>query len=225
MKHNHLTSLALFIIGAILFAFPSCDDDVVTIEAVDLGLPSGTKWASCNIGASSPHRLGSRFAWGETSPKKEYNYGNYKYKSANNSSYNKYVGDVNEYHGQVIITTIGDNKRYLEPEDDAATVNWGKKWHTPSLGEFEELSDYCTWEETTQSGIKGWRIKSNMNGNSIFLPIGDGDGYWTSHIAGYDFNAVNVVDGPVPTPKPGLSAFRISGYRYSGRFVRPVTRD
>jgi len=87
-------------------------------EWVDLGLPSGTKWATCNVGATSPKEFGNYFAWGETKPKSSYSEDNYMYNS---------------------------NPNVLPESDDAATVNWGKGWRMPTGEEFQELIDKCTW--------------------------------------------------------------------------------
>jgi hypothetical protein len=114
-------------------------------EWVDLGLPSGLKWATCNLGASTPGDYGNYYAWGETRPKSEY-------WSDNCSSYGKTWSDIG-----------GDSSR------DAATANWGGSWRMPTNGEFRELEDNCTWTWTTQNGHKGYRV-TGKNGQSIFLP-------------------------------------------------------
>ena len=120
-------------------------------EYVDLGLPSGTLWATCNIGANSPEECGDYFAWGETAPKLRY--------GSNNYSQHGYDGSE------------GSPKELL-PEDDAATVNWGSEWQMPNVRQFEELSNerYTTTELTTLNGVSGYKITSNSNGNSIFMP-------------------------------------------------------
>ena len=133
-------------------------------EWIDLGLPSGTKWATCNVGASSSEEYGDYFAWGETETKDDYFISYYKYCQGNNHSYTKYC--VSSEYGTV------DNKTELEPEDDAATVNWGDGWRMPSVEQQSELLDinytYSMW--TTVNGVNGYRITSKINGNSIFLP-------------------------------------------------------
>ncbi len=146
-------------------------------EYVDLGLPSGTLWATCNVGASSPKEIGDYFAWGETAPKDEYNWSTYKWMNAGHSSWkeiNKYTFADSQtgacwYSND---TFVGDGKTELDPEDDAATANWGSNWQMPSLEQIKELynSDYTTTEWTTQGGVNGRRITSKSNGNSIFLP-------------------------------------------------------
>ena len=104
-------------------------------EWVDLGLPSGTKWATMNVGASSPSDYGSYYAWGETSPKSNYTWQNLKYFISgdrfDNLKFSKYVSDST--HGTV------DNKKELDPSDDAAYVNWGSGWRMPSYAQQDEL--------------------------------------------------------------------------------------
>ena len=133
---------------------------------VDLGLPSGTLWATMNIGASSPEDYGDYFAWGETKPKDVYSKENYKwYKSdANGSGYTKYCRRTySGYNG------FADNKMRLDLEDDAAYVNWGPQWRMPTQGQQQELIENCTWTWTAINGVNG-QLVTGPNGNSIFLP-------------------------------------------------------
>ncbi len=113
---------------------------------VDLGLPSGIKWATCNVGASSPEEYGDYYAWGETSTKSDYS-------ESTSSTYGKDMSD------------IGGNAQY-----DVARNQWGSTWRMPTEAEFQELIDNCTWKWTTQNNVNGYRVKSKKNGNSIFLP-------------------------------------------------------
>ncbi len=133
-------------------------------EYVDLGLPSGLKWATCNVGATTPEEYGSYFAWGETEPKATYDLSNYKWCNGTADSMTKYCTD-SEYG-------IVDNKTTLELSDDAARVNWGGSWRMPTKAEQDELmdTDNCTWEWTTQNEVNGYKVTSKKNGNSIFLP-------------------------------------------------------
>lgn len=133
-------------------------------EYVDLGLPSGTLWATCNIGATVPEDFGSYFAWGETTEKDSYNRSNYKYAKTDDFLLTKYCGESNRgYEGFV------DNLTTLESEDDAATANWGINWRMPTEDECNELKQYCVCNWTTRNGVKGLEVKAS-NGNSIFLP-------------------------------------------------------
>ena len=131
---------------------------------VDLGLPSGIKWATCNVGATTPEEYGDYFGWGETEPKDYYDWGGYKYCNGTYKTMTKYC--TKSSYGTV------DNKTTLELSDDAAQVNWGGKWRMPTKAEIDELRDtfYCTWTWTTQNGVNGYKVTSKKNGNSIFLP-------------------------------------------------------
>lgn len=129
-------------------------------DYVDLGLPSGLMWATMNVGASKPEDYGEYFAWGETEPKSTYNWNTY-FDSVNGSSSN--FKKYNNYGG----------KTTLDPEDDAAHVNWGGAWRMPTIDELNELRNNCTWTWTSQNGVNGYKVVG-PNGNSLFLPA---DGY------------------------------------------------
>ena len=133
-------------------------------EWVDLGLPSGTLWATCNVGASSPEDYGDYFAWGETAPKDYYDWSTYKWCNGNDNTMTKYCdnGDYG-YNG------FTDGKTELDPEDDAAYVNCGPSWRMPTKGQQDELRDKCTWTWTQRNGVSG-NLVTGPNGNSIFLP-------------------------------------------------------
>ena len=131
-------------------------------EWVDLGLPSATLWATMNVGADSPEDYGDYFAWGETSPKEEYNWSTYKWCNGSSTIQTKYC--ISSSQGTV------DNKTVLELADDAANANWGGSWRMPTIAEQSELRTECTWTLTTQNGVKGYKVTSKINGNSIFLP-------------------------------------------------------
>lgn len=134
-------------------------------EWVDLGLPSGTKWATMNVGANSPSDYGSYFAWGETSPKSSYTWENLKYRISgdisDNVKFSKYV--ASSKYGNV------DGKKLLDLSDDAAYVNWGSGWRMPSKDQQDELREKCRWSWTTMGGHNGYKVVG-PNGNSIFLP-------------------------------------------------------
>ena len=172
-------------------------------DYVDLGL--SVKWATCNVGATSPSDYGSYFAWGETSTKSEYT-------EANSITYKKDMGD------------IAGNPQY-----DAARTNWGSTWRLPTKAECEELKNKCTWTWTTQGGHNGYRVTSKTNGNSIFVPAagcrygaslcyaGDYVYFWSSSPYGGDAELAYRL------------YFDSSGHcvdwgdRYYGRSVRPVS--
>ena len=137
---------------------------VDTHEWVDLGLPSGTLWATCNVGASTPEDYGDYFAWGETAPKDLYDWSTYKWCNGSEGKLTKYCTNSSYgYNGFV------DNKTELDPEDDAAYVNWGPSWRMPTHDQFLELIDNCTWQWTQRNGVYG-QLVSGPNGNTLFLP-------------------------------------------------------
>ena len=173
---------------------------------VDLGLPSGLKWATCNVGASTPGDYGKYFAWGETRTKSEY-------WSGNCSSYGKDWGDIG-----------GDSSR------DAARANWGGSWRMPTRAEFQELKDNCTWTWTTQNGKKGYRV-TGENGQSIFLPAtGYRRGDWLCHDGEFGFYWSSSPDEGSTGHAYGLyfsEGYRGVDwlYRNNGRSVRPVLEN
>ena len=132
----------------------------VGYDYVDLGL--SVKWATCNIGASKPEDYGDYFTWGETQPKSIYNWGTYKWCRGTKETQTK-------YNNQSSYGTL-DNKTQLDYSDDAACTNWGGSWRMPTKAEQDELREQCTWTWTTQNGVKGYKVTSKKNGNSIFLP-------------------------------------------------------
>ena len=198
-----------------------------TPGAVDLGLTSGLKWATCNVGANAPEEYGDYFAWGATAPQES----NYYYwdtcpfrtsgDSWDNVKFSKY--NTSSDYGPI------DNNTVLDPEDDAATANWGGTWRMPTIEEWQELLDECTWTWTTQNGVNGRLVTSNTNGNSIFLPaagyryntglgLAGSDGYyWSSSLStDYPYRACYV---DFYSDYYGWGYY----YRYDGFSVRPVT--
>ena len=142
-------------------------------EYVDLGLPSGTLWATCNVGANSPEEYGDYFAWGETWPKDYYDWSNYQYCMGSYGTLTKYCNDSSYgYNG------FTDNLTTLLPEDDAATANWGSGWRMPTKEEWVELYNSTTVAWMTQNSVNG-RLFTASNGNSLFLPA-----------AGYRFGSI-----------------------------------
>jgi hypothetical protein len=133
-------------------------------EYVDLGLPSGLLWATCNLGANAPEEYGDYFAWGETQPKSTYYWHTYLYCMGAIGTLTKYCNNsIYGYNG------FTDNLTTLLPEDDAATANWGSGWRMPTKEEWQELynNTTCTW--TIQNGVNG-RLFTAANGNSLFMP-------------------------------------------------------
>ena len=133
-------------------------------EWVDLGLPSGTLWATMNVGANAPEESGDYFAWGETEPKENYDWSTYKWCNGTNNTLTKYCTE-NAY-GTV------DNRIELEPADDAAYVNWSPVWRMPSREQFDELRGNCTWQWTTSNDVMGYLV-TGPNGNTLFFPAAD----------------------------------------------------
>ena len=133
-------------------------------DYVDLGLPSGNLWATCNLGAYQPHEHGDYFAWGETSPKKSYINSNYKF--GEEGSYSKYC--VYPKFG------ILDYKIVLEEKDDTARSIWGDSWFMPTQEDMIELLNYCEWwfvENYNETGVAGFVGMSKENLSTIFFPF------------------------------------------------------
>ena len=128
-------------------------------EYVDLGL--SVKWATCNVGATSPDEYGGYYAWGETEEKSSYDWSTYKWCYGYSDTQTKYC--TSNRYGTV------DNKTVLDPEDDVAHVKWGGSWRMPTRAERDELRNNCSWKWTTLNGVKGYEV-TGPNGNCIFLP-------------------------------------------------------
>jgi len=150
-------------------------------EYVDLGLPSGLKWATCNVGASQPEAYGGFYAWGETSTKEEYSWETYAYGTSNH---------ITKYFK----TGSAETSPTLEKTDDVASQLWGGSWRMPTAADWQELIDNCIWKLEFRNGVYGYRVSSKVYGNtnSIFLPAmgrivdganieeGCGGVYWSS---------------------------------------------
>ena len=205
-----------------------------TMEYVDLGLPSGLKWGKCNLGASKPSDYGDYYAWGETAPKAEYYWSNYKWTQVGLSDW-RYITKYTfaDGHTQCIWydssgAFIGDNITTLVAADDAATANLGSPWRMPTEVEIKELIDKCTWAWTKQDGVDGYQV-DGPNGNAIFLPAaGFHDGsvldeagsrgcYWSSSLSasGSDYARSFRFSS-----SGGIAYY--SYFRYDGLPVRPV---
>lgn len=148
-------------------------------EYVDLGLPSGKLWAKTDLGATSETVSGEKFAWGETSSKTKFEWMTYELsdKGWGNIAYfylKKYI--TNDIYG------TKDNKKKLQPMDDAARQNWNGEWKMPTQSDFQELVTYCNFERDWLNNC--YKVTSNKNGNSLFLAS---DEYWTSEIEDTDY--------------------------------------
>jgi len=189
---------------------------------IDLGLPSGTKWACCNVGASTPEGYGNYYAWGETSPKSVYDWSTYRW-GRDYYELTKYCTESS--YGSV------DNKTTLDASDDAATANWGSPWRMPSLTQIRELLDNCTSTWTTQNGVAGRKF-TGPNGGTIFLPAagerwdggldyaGSYGRYWSSTLSESDPNC-----GCELYFYSGGAYWIYYGCRALGRSVRPVRQN
>ena len=120
-------------------------------HVIDLGLPSGTKWTCCNIGATNPIEYGDYYAWGEWFTKKDYSEATYCHYDSENSSY----------------LSIGDD--IAGTIYDVATVKWGEKYRMPSYEQYNELINNCSYEWTTLNGVNGCQF-TGPSGGTIFMP-------------------------------------------------------
>ena len=209
-------SLLILSLVALVFA-TGCKKEIPTTgienghEWVDLGLPSGTLWATCNVGATAPDVYGDYFAWGETNTKEIYEWDTYKYFDP--------VDGMTKYIAE-------DHLDVLEFVDDAARANWGGMWRMPTNEEMQELNDNCELESVSQHNVQGCRLTC-PNGNSIFLPYagnrnvgslnsaGSGGFYWSSSCDTTDFDKSWFYH-------IGSTTDMFNDSRYYGFSVRPV---
>lgn len=189
-------------------------------EYIDLGLPSGTLWATCNIGAYSPESYGNYFAWGETYTKTSYGSNNYIHQYIDhNDNYH-----IKKYNTKSDYGTV-DNLTTLQAADDAATAKWGNGWRIPSKTEWDELYNHTSVTKTTQNGVKGLLFTAD-NGGCLFLPIA---GFYFSY--GFTSGCCRYWTNQLDTDTPYLAwcmSYSISKYslfhtfREIGAAVRPV---
>ncbi len=206
---------------------------------VDLGLTSGTLWATYNVGAESVTEKGNYYSWAETEPailngKEIENWGDYKW--CENHTFGEYDAPAdffkyvtNEEYGQVS-GYEADNYKVVRPEDDVATVVWGEKWRMPTDKELEELKDGCYWiwvKDFNGSGTMGHLGVSKVNGNTIFLPSKNSTSgfYWSSDLdAEKNHSAIGLVINRPTTNGEECQLFSTSFYRNFGHSVRPVLK-
>ena len=198
-------------------------------DYIDLGLPSGSLWATCNIGANSPEQFGGYYAWGETYTKNSYT----------PKTYNYYY-DENTYWKYCEV----DKKRRLDLSDDIAYIEWGGGWHIPTIAQWNELlnSNFTALSIATEQGVTGISITSNSNGNSIFLPLPgvkfentvEDDGTWTVYMSMDLTNVYQNGNGDyfrffgtsLSIEDSEVHAYSSGWYdRYSGYPIRPVIGD
>jgi uncharacterized protein (TIGR02145 family) len=194
---------------------------------VNLGLPSGTKWGTCNVGATSPEEYGGYYAWAEVVEKNNYSWNNYKY--------HRWEGNtriMTKYSAKRAFSYSGDGKEILDSYDDVAHVTCGDGWRIPTSMEMVELRTKCTWEWTTLNDINGYKV-TGPNGNSIFLPaagyrsesntysLGEGVFYWVNSRDLYDEYTALYSDGNLHRDDEGKYCLE-NEKRYKGFSVRPV---
>ena len=195
-------------------------------DYVNLGLPSGTLWATCNVGATTPEGYGDYFAWGETEPKAIYNWSTYKY--ANGATWD--IPQLTKYCNKSSYCYNGftDNLTTLQPSDDAATANWGSGWRMPTHEEWAELYQNTTNTWTTRNGVNG-RLFTASNGNSVFLPASGSR--WDDELdyagtSGYYRSSSLYTDNPYDAWNLSFNSYYASVsdyyYRNYGLSVRPV---
>lgn len=192
-------------------------------EWVDLGLPSGTLWATCNIGATSPEGCGNYYAWGEKSTKSIYNWNTYKYAKGAANKLTKYINSSS--FGNYGFT---DNLIQLQTVDDPAVSAWGGGWRTPSKAQWNEMLAYTTIEKTVQNGVEGMLFTSKKNKQTLFLPAAgdrwDGKLYYVGSRGYYwsgSFNADNSREAWGLYFESYTFSMN-SYYRYYGFNVRPI---
>ena len=233
MKILKLYILLSFAAG--LAYLTSCGDDEPVTPSndgdwVDLGLPSGTIWATRNVGASAPEEYGDYFTWGETEPKDYYDWSTYKWCNGNDETLTKYCTESSlGYNGFV------DNKTELDPKDDAACAHY-PGGRMPSLEQIQELCDSCTWQWTQRNGVDGMLV-TGPNGNTMFLPSagskddypqsydGPGGYYWSRTLSSYDSSSpfgLHFLSGSQYIGIWGDHWYIMSGCRYVGYNVRAV---
>lgn len=193
-------------------------------EWVDLGLPSGTKWATCNIGASSPSDYGNYYAWGEVLPKMDYLQDNYfDYAGKNGSG----VAVYSLFNNTGGLRSISPSSKY-----DAARINWGGNWRMPTSKEYLELLENTNKTIVTINGVKGEKFESKKNHEYIFLPFagvkyrreehsqkGECGLYWCSDLYNGSDGA-NCLE--MTKDFEGNTIMHLATGRYSGQSIRPV---
>lgn len=192
-------------------------------ECVDLGLASGTLWATTNVGASSPEIYGSFFAWGETKTKEVYNGFNYKFGKGDEYE----VDSLFKYNTLLEYGNV-DSLMNLLPEDDIATIEWGRNWRIPTISEWAELYEQCSWIWSEFNGTWGYKVVGKNN-NWIFLPIGGKrfqDHRLLSEMYGYYWSATVCNIAPEFAHYMLFDATSVFDFYYDSRFlgmpIRPV---
>ena len=223
---------SIFTIAAsvlLIFATTSCNNKTTNDQWVDLGLPSGTLWATCNLGADAPEQNGDYFAWGESKTKNVFSWESYAY----GGEYDQ-TGATNPLTKYCSLPESGlngftDNLTTIEASDDAATVLLGNDACIPTKEQWDELMDNTTVEWTTVNDVKGLKFTSRTNEASIFLPAAGGcydSGRYDEGSCGYYYSSSLNTEHPVHAWACYLSANSQdmgSTPRYYGFTVRAVS--
>ena len=222
MKMKRFSFVTLFFV---LFVTVSFSLKAQKPTAVDMGL--SVKWSSCNLGASSPEDFGDYYAWGETSTKPSYSWENYKWckKERNKVPYLIKYNTTND-----LASGIVDGKTRLELSDDVASQTLDEKWRIPTIEEWNELLNNCTCTWTQENGVRGWKMTSKKNGNSIFLPAAgtrgdEGTLYHAGSSSFHYWSSSLVINRPygVHTAPVDDDQYVHEESRFVGLPVRPVT--
>ena len=196
-------------------------------EYVDLGLPSGLKWAKCNVGATSETDYGDYFQWGSTRPNTADECTRESYKFYNSAKYSLTKYCVTSLYG---LFGIVDNKTTLDLEDDAARANMGGDWRMPTEAEFQELLDNTDneWiEDFNGSGGNGRKFTSKINGNSIFIPasgVRSGSAFCYQDIFSHVWSSSLVTESPFFAWDLYFNSGGISAHSGSARYFRFAVR-
>ena len=193
--------------------FLTCPDEQHP-HLIDLGLPSGTKWACCNVGATIPEGYGGYYAWGETEEKTTYNWSTYIHCDGSSSTCHNLGSDI------------------AGTQYDVAHEKWGSSWVMPSLDQIKELRENCTSKWTTVNGVNCWNFRGS-NGGSIFLPAAGHRWNDDLYIAGSYVAIWSSTHGPSNSNSAYYLYYRQSfssdiklnkNGRSEGLSVRPVSR-
>lgn len=259
-----IKKLHLYIVTAVAMMTISCEKMEPTEQNisgtynshayVDLGLPSGTLWATCNIDAAHPEQYGGHFAWGETVTKPANNWGTYKwgkdYNKLTKYCPNKEFGkkDSMIVNGLKVYEIYSDSLIALETSDDVAFTRWGGNWRVPTDEQWTELREQCKWESTSQwlitternekgedvekgTEVEGFKVTSKVNNNSIFLPAAGcrAESHYGRNLYGYYWSSTLSLEYPncawcVNFNINGDNAKRRTQDRCDGLTIRPVFR-
>ena len=230
MKISHYYLIAICVITLAMASCTTNDDNPVVpdrapagVLAVDLGLPSGTKWANMNVGAERPEDFGLYYAWGEYMGYTEdltdgrlFSWEHYKWSDNTGATMLKY--------------STADGRKVLDLEDDAANVNWGGQWVMATAEEFNELIENTTSDMITRDGVYGRLFKSNVNDNTLFMPASgfriDADLFRRNYGGQYWTASLNAEE-PIYACNFNLKMLTVTSSEYPrsyGFAIRPVIR-